>query len=80
MTDSRLVLVEWLDSHRQVEWSRGEVDLDLPICRSVGWLVAESASAVAVAPHMTVEDDPQRCGMMVIPRPAVVRIVDITSP
>ena len=83
---SRLVLVEWLDSHA----GRGWQDMDrinaqtVPLyCRSVGWLVAESKDCKTIVPHIAGEKDGDRmmqgCGDLVIPTKAIVKTTNLQT-
>lgn len=70
----RLVMIEWLDSHRTEGWHDDDPSENPLTCRSVGWLVYDGKDAKTVAPHMTDEEVPQRCGEMTIPSRAVLKI------
>ena len=72
-----LVLVEWLDSHRRVEWNRDIPENEPLTCKSVGWVLRRGDRAITVAPHVSVEDDPQHCGEMTIPTCAVVQVKEL---
>lgn len=69
-----LVMIEWVDSHATHAWTRQEVSTSPLRCRSVGWLLHDGPEAKTIAPHMSLEDDPQRCGEMTIPACAVVKV------
>lgn len=69
-----LVYIEWVDSHRSEGWHTDDPAQEPLLCRSVGWLVYDGEKAKTIAPHMTQEDDPQRCGEMTIPTSAVLKI------
>jgi hypothetical protein len=78
----RLVLVEWEDSQRPLSaW--GWIDeYELPNavrCISVGFLIAESKTSIALAPNLGDINQPraQACGMIRIPNSAVRRIIDL---
>ena len=73
----RLVLIEWLDSHRSDGWHTDDPATKPVHCRSVGWLVYDGKDAKTVAPHMTNENTPQRCGEMTIPTVAILRIKEL---
>lgn len=71
-----LVLIEWVDSSYSVGWLTG-ADADEPKikqCCSVGWLRKQSKEAVVLTANMTMEDDPQRCCEITIPRRAIRKI------
>ncbi len=76
----RMVLVEWLDAHSGRGWQTASqiADAAEPLyCRSVGWLVAETADCVVLVPHMSGEQDGEPyltgCGDLTIPKKAIVR-------
>ena len=78
----RLVAVEWEDSQRPVpEWQwLDEFALpDAVRCISVGFLVAESDTAVALAANLgdVTQDRAQGCGIIRIPRCAVLQMADL---
>ncbi len=80
----RLVLVEWEDSHGDGVWHTltGAVEDRALLCRSVGWLLLDGEHAVVVAPHMNEAEEGvplQGCGIMTIPRRAVLRVVELTQ-
>lgn len=72
-----LVYVEWVDSFspasggwRDNDDVAGDADKQL-VCRSVGWIVAESKKTLVLAAH--VSDSEERTGQMCIPQVAVVK-------
>lgn len=75
----RLVLVEWEDSVRPVaEWQWVD-DYAVPavvLCASVGYLIADTKAAIALAPNLGTicEAGVQACGIIRIPRSAIVRM------
>lgn len=69
-----LVMVEWVDSHHTPGWTTGDPPTEPLTCRSVGWLVYEGERAITLAPHVTLEEEPQRCGQMTIPNCAILKI------
>lgn len=73
----KLVLVEWEDSHHRPGWTSDEANPKPLPCRSVGWLVAQNASAITLSANVSVEETPQRCGDMTIPRRCIVRITKL---
>lgn len=74
----KLILVEWLDSHILEGWTREKPEAKPVTCHSAGWVVAEDYGAVVIAPHMTQEDEPQMCGVMTIPRLAIVKMTPLS--
>jgi hypothetical protein len=78
----RLVLVEWVDSYRSLaSWMDLEDFPDRPLtCRSVGWLLRDTAECKVIIPHLTADHEDvqkQGCGDMTIPTQAVLKIVDL---
>ncbi len=88
MKRDRLVLIDWVDSHRNPNsWTPlDEFPEPAPLqCRSVGWLVHDGEDCKVVVPHLisgsghaTAPD--QGCGDMTIPACAVIRMVDLEAP
>lgn len=75
MVDKRkLVLIEWLDSHHVAGWHTEEPATEPLHVQSVGWLIYDGEKAKTIAPHMTDETPPQRCGEMTIPSCAVLSV------
>jgi hypothetical protein len=79
---SRLVLIEWEDSHSDGAWHDlgGEIEDRALVCRSVGWLVLDGEQAKVVAPHLNQQEAGvplQGSGVMTIPARAVLRIVNL---
>ena len=70
----RVVLADWVDSHRMDGWHRGDADASPMACRSAGLLVAASEEAVVVAGSWSTEEEPQRCGAMTIPTKALIAL------
>jgi hypothetical protein len=74
----RLVLVEWEDSARPIpDWQWIE-DYELPetvSCPSVGFVIAETEQAIALAPNLgdLAQPKAQGCGIIRIPRRAIIR-------
>jgi hypothetical protein len=78
---TKLVLVEWLDSHAGRGWqdmtqlARAAVPL---YCRSVGWLTSDGKDCKTVVPHIAGEKNGDRmmqgCGDLVIPTKAIVKM------
>lgn len=78
----RLVLVEWEDSARPVpswEWIDNYRVPDVISCLSVGYLIADEKTAIALAPNLgDVGSEPlQASGILRVPRSAVRKIVDL---
>lgn len=63
----KLVLIEWVDSHRTEGWHQDDPATEPILCRSVGWLIHDGKAAKTIAAHVTEEGPPQRCGEMTIP-------------
>jgi hypothetical protein len=78
----RLVLIEWLDSHRTDGWHHDEPATEGKLCRSVGWLIHDGEDAKTIAAHIADEDcsPPQRAGEMTIPTCSVKRIKRLVVP
>lgn len=75
-----LVLVEWLDAHAGRGWQTADQIRSAaePLyCRSVGWLVSETADCKVVVPHISGERDGVEfltgSGDLTIPAKAIVR-------
>jgi hypothetical protein len=82
----KLVLIEWLDSASGSGWRSLDTIKSQPgalFCSSVGWVVDEAEEYVSLVSHLAREpkqDTPhQGCGDMTIPRPAIQRVVDLTT-
>ena len=76
----KLVLIEWLDSDLWTTWTREDPAVGPINCKSVGWLLHDGDRSKTIAGHTTIEKDPQRAGMMVIPSCCIVKIVEIQVP
>lgn len=81
-TPYRLVAVEWEDSQRPAgswQWLDEFALPDAVRCLSVGFLVAQSDHAIALAPNLgdVEQERAQGCGIIRIPRSAVRRIADL---
>jgi hypothetical protein len=84
MITKPLLMVRWVDSTtprlgwiRLVEWE-GAGSLD---CVSVGYLIADNEKSITVAPHLAYPEDEENCqgsGIIVIPRPAIISISELT--
>jgi hypothetical protein len=78
----RLVLVEWEDSARPIsswEWvDNYEVPETVP-CVSVGYLIADTDNAIALAPNLgdIGREHLQASGILRVPRSAVRRLIDV---
>ena len=78
----RLVIVEWNDSSQPVSAWQWVSDYELPEitrCISVGYLIADTDHAIAVAPNIGDVgcERIQASGIIRIPRSAVSRIADL---
>jgi hypothetical protein len=76
----RLVMLEWEDSARPIsawQW----VDEYVVKCLSLGFLIAETEEALALAPNLgdVTRERTQAAGIMRIPRSAVRSMVELTS-
>jgi hypothetical protein len=73
-----LVMVRWEDSARPIPAWQWIEDYDLPqtvSCLSVGFVIAETKDAIALAPNLGDLDQPkaQGCGIIRIPRRAIIQ-------
>ena len=81
--DSRLVLVEWVDSCGAIaRWQYlDESEPEYILCRSVGWLVYDGEDCKRIVPHIgqhtTGDAREQGCGDMTIPTLAIRKMVDV---
>ena len=81
-----LVLVEWEDSVQPVPSWRYAEDVGKPtpvLCHSVGWLIADTAKAKALAPNVAGISGtaaPQVSGVITIPARAVRRQRKLKAP
>lgn len=80
----KLVLIEWDDAFGvNTDWqSLGLLegrDIQVMVCRSVGWLAKETDELVVVIPHLSQLHhswaEQQGCGDMTIPKSAIRRMV-----
>lgn len=78
MKVNKLVMVTWVDSHRQDGWTSDAVEAKPVVCRSVGWLTGSTKEAKTITPHMSQEDNPQRCGCMTIPVRSILKLKQIS--
>lgn len=71
----RLMAIEWIDSCGPDGWTRtSEVETSPVVCRSVGWIIAESEEAMTIAPHLGPDsEDPQCNGAITIPKVCVTK-------
>lgn len=80
----KLLLVEWDDAHSGSRWEPLE-DLKartLPLsCRSVGWLVEETKTALLLVPHISGENNQQimsnGSGEIEIPKSCITKRVPL---
>jgi hypothetical protein len=81
---TRLVLIEWVDSRgASPRWDFMEdKDHGIVKCQSVGWLVYDGKDAKTVVPHLGSinRGSPQGCGDMTIPAQAIVNISNLRVP
>lgn len=83
-TPYKLVLVEWEDSARPVSAWQWIDDYEIPRtvrCLSVGFLIAETAEALALAPNLgdTTCERVQASGIIRIPRSAVRKMRKLSA-
>jgi hypothetical protein len=76
-TSFRLIVVEWEDSARPIPAWQWIEDYQMPAtirCLSVGYLIAETGDAIALAPNLGDVEQPktQACGIIRIPQRAIV--------
>ena len=81
-TPYRLVAVAWEDSQRPLspwQWLDEYQLPDAVRCISVGFLIADNAHALALAANLgdVEQQRAQGCGIIRIPRSAVLRIADL---
>lgn len=69
-----LVLIEWVDSSYALGWQTGDGEPQLKRCSSVGWIRKASEDAITLTANMTIEEPPQRCCEITIPRCAIRRV------
>jgi hypothetical protein len=73
-----LMLVEWEDSARPIPAWQWIEDYEVPKtvrCLSVGYLIAKTDDAIALAPNLGDIDQPkaQACGIIRIPQRAIIK-------
>lgn len=74
-----LMMVEWEDSARPIPAWQWVEDYEVPKtirCLSVGYLIAETDDAIALAPNLGDIDQPkaQACGIIRIPQRAIIKL------
>ena len=79
----QLVLVEWEDSARPIPAWQWIDDYELPKtirCRSVGYLIADTDDAIALAPNLgdVEQSKAQACGIIRIPQRAIIERWNLT--
>jgi len=82
---TRLVLIEWEDSHTEGGWQSLDCEIEdrALVCRSVGWLVLDGEVAKVIAPHIHEKESgvlSQGSGIMTIPARSVIRLIDLMIP
>lgn len=82
-----LVVIEWVDSAQRERWAwidEFERGTEVLICRTVGWVLAETDEAVVVVSSISGEKNAElreaACGGMVIPKVAMVSRRVLRSP
>lgn len=78
----KLVLIEWDDSARPISQWQWVDDYQIPEivrCISVGYLIAKTREALAVAPNLgdTTSERIQASGIIRVPRKSVRRIIEL---
>jgi len=80
-TDSKLVLIEWVDAHSGRGWQPIEriAQANEPLyCLSVGWLVSETRDCKVLVPHLGGDKNGRvillGCGDLTIPTSSIVRM------
>ncbi len=78
----KLVLIEWDDSARPISQWQWVDDYQIPEivrCISVGYLIAQTREALAVAPNLgdTTSERIQASGIIRVPRKSVRRIIEL---
>jgi hypothetical protein len=78
----QLVLVEWEDSARPIpswEWIYNYQVPETVVCVSVGYLIADTDRAIALAPNIgdLGREQLQASGILRVPRSAVRRLVEL---
>ena len=78
----KLVAVEWVDSAQPVSAWQWADDYEMPqivVCVSVGYLIAETEEAIALAPNLgdIGRERIQASGIIRLPRPAIRRITEL---
>ena len=59
LTKAPLVYVEWVDAVADCEW-QDNVKAEIHLCRSIGWVVAESEDAICIANTVSMESSNAR--------------------
>lgn len=72
------MMIEWEDSARPIPAWQWVEDYELPeivACLSVGFMIAETDKAIALAPNLgdLAQPKAQACGIIRIPRRAILR-------
>jgi hypothetical protein len=78
----KLVLIEWDDSARPIPQWQWIDDYQIPEivrCISVGYLIAETKAALAIAPNLgdTTSERIQASGIIRVPRNSVRRMIEL---
>lgn len=83
--DKKMIYVEWVDSCQSHGWQEvEELKSQRALhCFSVGWVVAENKDSIALAANISEKNHPtafyQCCGVMTIPKKAIVYREEIIS-
>ena len=81
---SKLVFVEWEDSHSPDGWvAFSDLRHDPIVCRSVGWTVREDEDFLVLSPHIGATDGKefdQGLGILTIPKRAILKRRTLAEP
>ncbi len=78
----KIVQVEWEDSSQPIPQWQWVADYEIPEtvpCTSVGFLIARTKQAIAIAPNLgnTTQDKCQASGIIRIPKSAIRKITEL---
>ena len=82
MAPPRLVMVTWIDAYTRGDWRKAGQSVDEAVCRSVGWITAESETCIEVAGTTADDDDGETHtnNTVTIPRGMIKRIQRLALP
>lgn len=77
--DREFVCVKWIDAESSAGWVEEEEvkEAKLPIVSSVGWIVRDDDTLIAIAQTIGTDDI---CGVMYIPRNMVQETITLVDP